>query len=155
MDAIEKASAEDGLPGDPLHDFLRRFGGPQRDDNPVARGEGSGFIVSPDGVILTNAHVVRDAKTVTVRLTDHREFEAKVLGSDPVTDIAVLRIAAKDLPTVRLGNSDAAEVGDRVLFSPEDRYEVEVGGIDYIMLRERDIHAVAASRIEGHTGLYL
>jgi chaperonin GroES len=49
----------------------------------------------------------------------------------------------------------AAEVGDRVLFSPDDRYEVEVGGSDYIMLRERDLHAVAASRIEASTGLYL
>ena len=57
---------------------------------------------------------------------------------------------------VALGqNVRAAEVGDRVLFSPDDRYEVEVGGNDYIMLRERDIHAVAASRIDGHTGLYL
>jgi len=52
-------------------------------------------------------------------------------------------------------NVRTAEVGDRVLFSPEDRYEVEVGGSDYIMLRERDIHAVAATRIDGHTGLYL
>ncbi len=57
---------------------------------------------------------------------------------------------------VALGqNVRSAEVGDRVLFSPEDRYEVEVGGIDYIMLRERDVHAVAASRIEASTGLYL
>ena len=57
---------------------------------------------------------------------------------------------------VALGqNVRSAEVGDRVLFSPEDRYEVEVGGSDYIMLRERDIHAVAASRIEAQTGLYL
>lgn len=52
-------------------------------------------------------------------------------------------------------NVRAAEVGDQVLFSPEDRYEVEVGGVDYIMLRERDIHAVAASRIEASTGLYI
>ena len=52
-------------------------------------------------------------------------------------------------------NVRSAEVGDRVLFSPEDRYEVEVGGLDYIMLRERDIHAVAASRIEASTGLYI
>ncbi len=57
---------------------------------------------------------------------------------------------------VALGQSvRAAEVGDRVLFSPDDRYEVEVGGVDYIMLRERDLHAVAASRIEASTGLYL
>ena len=52
-------------------------------------------------------------------------------------------------------NARSCEVGDRVLFGPEDRYEVEVSGVDYIMLRERDIHAVAASRIDGHTGLYL
>lgn len=113
---------EDGpdIQNDPFFRFFRGMPGFQmRGGQPHGkvpfRGQGSGFIIAPDGLILTNAHVVRDAKTVTVRLTDHREFEAKVLGSDPVTDIAVLRIAAKDLPTVRLGNSDAAEVGDRVL----------------------------------------
>ena len=79
------------------------------------RGQGSGFIVSADGLILTNAHVVRDAKEVTVKLSDRREFAAKVLGSDPVTDIAVLRIDAKDLPTVRLGDPSQLEVGDPVL----------------------------------------
>lgn len=113
---------EDGpdIENDPFFRFFRGMPGFQlRGGQPHGkvpfRGQGSGFIVAPDGLILTNAHVVRDAKTVTVRLIDHREFEAKVLGTDPVTDIAVLRIAAKDLPTVRLGNSDAAEVGDRVL----------------------------------------
>ena len=60
-----------------------------------------------------------------------------------------------DRVLVRIPEKDGAEVGDRVLFSPEDRYEVEVGGSDYIMLRERDIHAVAATRIESQTGLYL
>ncbi len=79
------------------------------------RGQGSGFIVSSDGLILTNAHVVRDAKEVTVKLSDRREFAAKVLGSDPVTDVAVLRIDAKDLPTVRLGDPKRLEVGDPVL----------------------------------------
>jgi serine protease Do len=67
-------------------------------------GAGSGFIVSPDGVILTNAHVVRDADEVTVKLQDRREYRAKVLGSDPKTDVAVLKIDAKNLPVVPIGN---------------------------------------------------
>jgi len=79
------------------------------------RGQGSGFIVSADGVILTNAHVVRDAKQVTVKLSDRREFSAKVLGSDPATDIAVLKIDATGLPTVHLGDSKSVQVGDYVL----------------------------------------
>jgi len=79
------------------------------------RGQGSGFIVSADGLILTNAHVVDGASEVTVKLSDRREFTAKVLGSDSVTDVAVLRIDAKDLPTVRLGNPGQLEVGDPVL----------------------------------------
>ena len=88
-------------------------GGPGA-DTPV-RGEGSGFIVSPDGVILTNAHVVRGAKTVTVKLTDRREFKAKVLGRDDKTDVAVIKIDATGLPTVPLGSSQALRPGDWVL----------------------------------------
>ena len=80
-----------------------------------SRGQGSGFIVSDDGLILTNAHVVRGAQEVTVKLSDRREFSAKVLGADPVTDVAVLRIEAKGLPTVRLGDPRQLEVGDPVL----------------------------------------
>ncbi len=79
------------------------------------RGQGSGFIISADGLILTNAHVVRDAKEVTVKLSDRSEYSAKVLGSDPVTDVAVLRIDAKGLPTVRLGDPKQLGVGDPVL----------------------------------------
>ena len=79
------------------------------------RGQGSGFIISDDGLILTNAHVVRDAKEVSVKLSDRREFSAKVLGSDPVTDVAVLRIDAQGLPTVRLGDPKQLSVGDPVL----------------------------------------
>jgi serine protease Do len=79
------------------------------------RGQGSGFIISGDGLILTNAHVVRDVKEVTVKLSDRREFKAKVLGSDPTTDIAVLRIDAKGLPMVRLGDPQQLQVGDPVL----------------------------------------
>ena len=109
-------------PNDPFYQFFRQFGLPgpgmqQRQaprDVPV-RGEGSGFIVSADGLVLTNAHVVKDADTVTVKLTDRREFKAKVLGADPKTDVAVLKIDAKDLPTVKLGDTKAMNVGDWVL----------------------------------------
>jgi serine protease Do len=79
------------------------------------RGQGSGFIVSADGIILTNAHVVRGATDVTVKLTDRREFIAKVLGSDPKTDVAVLKIDAKNLPTVTTGNIQDLRVGEWVL----------------------------------------
>ncbi len=79
------------------------------------RGEGSGFIIDPNGIVLTNAHVVKGASDVTVKLTDRREFRAKVLGTDPKTDIAVLKIDAKNLPTVKLGNSRDLKVGDWVL----------------------------------------
>ncbi len=79
------------------------------------RGMGSGFIVSPDGIIMTNAHVVKDANEVTVKLTDRREFRAKVLGSDPKTDIAVLKIDARNLPVVTLGSTKNLQVGEWVL----------------------------------------
>ncbi len=79
------------------------------------RGQGSGFIVAADGLILTNAHVVQDAQSVTVLLADRREYTAKVLGSDAATDIAVLRIAAQGLPAVQLGDPALLQVGDAVL----------------------------------------
>jgi serine protease Do len=99
-------------------EFFRRFQqGPGRStprEVPV-RGMGSGFIVSPDGVILTNAHVVKDATEVTVKLTDRREFRARVLGHDPKTDVAVLKIDARNLPVVTLGNPKDLRVGEWVL----------------------------------------
>ena len=79
------------------------------------QGQGSGFIMSGDGLILTNAHVVRNASEVTVKLTDRREFRAKVVGIDSETDIAVLRIDAKNLPVVRVGNPTGTRVGDWVV----------------------------------------
>jgi serine protease Do len=81
----------------------------------IAHAQGSGFIISADGIILTNAHVVDGAQNVTVKLSDHREFKAKVLGADRSSDIAVLKIDAHDLPTVQLGDSDQLGVGDYVL----------------------------------------
>lgn len=108
-------------PNDPFFEFFKHFQGPYGFDGipgqreiPV-RGQGSGFIVSADGTILTNAHVVRDAKEVMVKLTDRREFQAKVLGIDPKTDVAVLKIDAKNLPTVMLGNARELRVGEPVL----------------------------------------
>jgi len=79
------------------------------------RAQGSGFIVSADGLILTNAHVVYGATDVTVKLTDRREFQAKVLGSDKKTDIAVLKIDAHDLPVLKLGKAADLKVGEWVL----------------------------------------
>src|SRR5881394_99404 len=81
----------------------------------VEQGSGSGFIVSPDGFILTNNHVVAGADKVTVRLYDKREFTAKVVGTDPNTDVAVIKIDARNLPAVQYGNSDSARVGEWVL----------------------------------------
>ncbi len=96
--------------------FFRGFSGPMgpaREE--IMHGLGSGFIISQDGYILTNAHVVEDATEVTVKLTDRREFRAKVVGIDKRSDIAVIRIDAKNLPVVTLGNADNLQVGEWVL----------------------------------------
>ncbi|TVT52112.1 MAG: DegQ family serine endoprotease [Azoarcus sp. PHD] len=108
---------------DPFYDFLRRFGVPmpnmpgQQGGAPrISRGIGSGFIVSADGYVLTNAHVVdEDGAEVTVRLIDKREFKAKVIGIDKRTDVAVLKIDAKNLPAVTIGDPDRARVGEWVV----------------------------------------
>jgi serine protease Do len=103
-------------PNDPLYDFLRRFGQPMpRGNQPPPRGEGSGFIVSSDGYILTNAHVVADAEEVTVKTTDRREYTAKVVGVDEATDVAVLKIDAKNLPTVKIGDPSKLRPGEWVI----------------------------------------
>lgn len=102
---------------DPFYRFFRGIPGlrlPPQGAQPF-RGQGSGFIVSADGLILTNAHVVRGAKQVTVKLSDRREYAARVLGSDATTDIAVLKVDAQGLPTVTLGDPRAVQVGDWVL----------------------------------------
>jgi len=103
---------------DPFYEFFRRFGqiprrGPDRDLE--AQSTGSGFILSADGYIVTNAHVVDEASEVNVRLTDKREFKAKVIGSDKRSDIALLKIEAKDLPKVTIGDPDKLKVGEWVV----------------------------------------
>jgi serine protease Do len=120
VSGLRNVDQHDGPAADDDDPFFRFFRGVpglrmQPHGNVPFRGQGSGFIVSADGTILTNAHVVRDAKTVTVKLSDRREFSAKVLGSDPATDIAVLKVDAKNLPVVALGDPKAMQVGDWVL----------------------------------------
>lgn len=102
-------------PNSPLYNnpFFQFFRGLPR--NVPVKSLGSGFIVRSNGVILTNAHVVRNATHVTVTLANNHEYTAKVVGMDIPTDIAVLKIQAEGLPTVRLGNSDSVQVGNYVL----------------------------------------
>jgi serine protease Do len=123
---VQESDAEQGgqRGEDPFSDFFKRFGIPAPGMGPhggngnaqPTHGEGSGFIVTPDGYILTNAHVVADAETVTVRLTDRREFTAKVVGMDTRTDIAVIKINTNStLPIVRIGNPSLLKAGEWVL----------------------------------------
>ena len=103
-------------PDDPFYDFFRHFApGDQAPREFHSQSLGSGFIVSADGHILTNAHIVEDADEVTVKLTDQREFKAKVVGTDRRTDIALLKIPARDLPVVNIGESSKLEVGEWVV----------------------------------------
>jgi len=102
--------------GDPFGELQRRFfGGPPR-GQPRQQSLGSGFIIDPDGSILTNNHVVNNAQKIVVKLADEREFDAKIVGRDPKTDIAVIKIEAKgELPAAPLGDSSRLEVGEWVV----------------------------------------
>jgi serine protease Do len=125
VEVVEKARAVAGgpqglSPDDPFYDFFRRFGLPApgqspRGNQPAVRGAGSGFVVSSDGYILTNTHVVANADEVTVRLTDRREYPAKVIGADERTDVAVIKINATNLPTVKLGDPSRIKPGQWVV----------------------------------------
>ncbi|UFH48563.1 DegQ family serine endoprotease [Pseudomonas sp. KNUC1026] len=88
---------------------------PRGDRQREAQSLGSGFIISPDGYVLTNNHVIQDADEIVVRLSDRSELKAKLVGTDPRTDVALLKIDGKDLPTVKLGDSDKLKVGEWVL----------------------------------------
>jgi serine protease Do len=121
------ATASRGMPGDgQMPEIFRRFFGPdfQMPQGPDGQGprnrgpgtaQGSGFIISPDGYVLTNHHVIDGADEVTVKLSDSREFRAKVVGSDEKSDIAVLKIDGKDLPSLRLGDSRQLRPGQWVV----------------------------------------
>ena len=135
-----RSTPRQAIPGlsedDPFYEFFRRFLPPEgRNAPPNGRGErkgpqqapegprgqlrpfglGSGFIVSPEGFIVTNAHVVENAEVINVRLTDKREFKAKVIGVDPRSDVAVIRIDATGLPTVKIGDMSKVRVGEWVV----------------------------------------
>ena len=112
----EAQVSQQSLPSDeddPMYQFFKRFAVPMPKQAPV-RGIGSGFIVSADGYILTNAHVVDGVKEVHVKLTDRREFTAKVIGVDKKTDVALIKIDAKNLPAVKIGESKDVQVGQWV-----------------------------------------
>jgi serine protease Do len=122
VEGRRNARGEDGFSqNDPFGDFFRRFGIPnpqgpgQPRNTPPQRGVGSGFIVTSDGYIMTNAHVVRDATEVVVKMTDRREYPAKVVGIDDRTDVAVIKIEGKNLPIVRIGNPDSLRPGQWVV----------------------------------------
>ena len=122
ISTTQKARQQEMFPGfpmdpdDPRSEFFRRFfGAPPGGQQPQARSLGSGFIISSDGTVLTNAHVVKDADEILVKLSDQREEPAELVGLDERTDVAVLRIKAKGLPAVKIGNSDRLEVGEWVL----------------------------------------
>lgn len=158
------------MQGDPFGDdeqaqeFFRRFFGmpapqqsprnrrqaPRQQEQEVPRGVGSGFIVSQDGYVLTNAHVVVDASEVYVKLTDKREFKAKVVGSDSRTDVAVLKIEGSKLPKIAIGDSDRIKAGEWVIAigSPFNLDNTVTSGIisskardtgDYLPLIQTDV----------------
>ena len=112
-----RTAATTGLPPGFDHPLMRPFFGPgaPRLELPPQAGLGSGVILSPDGYIVTNNHVIQGADEVSVQMDDGRDFKARVVGRDPQTDIAVLKVEASDLPAATVADSDRVEVGDRVL----------------------------------------
>ncbi|MBI3223224.1 MAG: DegQ family serine endoprotease [Nitrosomonadales bacterium] len=112
---ISNAQVFPNIPeGDPFFEFFRRFG-PQVPREQESQSLGSGFIISADGYIMTNAHVVDHADKITVRLTDKREYSAKVIGADKRTDVALLKIDASGLPKINVGDPNKLKVGEWVL----------------------------------------
>jgi serine protease Do len=115
--AAEQATADNG--SDAIGTLIRRLlsgaKGTPGDDERSTRALGSGFVIRADGLIITNRHVIASARTIRVRLSDAREVPAKIVGVDAVTDIALLKVSAGNLPALRLGSSQAVSVGDAVI----------------------------------------
>ena len=112
-------SPHGNMQGTPFDEFFRRFfeqapQSPHGSQGP-AIGQGSGFLVSAEGHVVTNNHVIENVDELTVRLVDEREFEAKVIGTDPLTDVALIKIDASGLATAVLGNSENIQIGEWVL----------------------------------------
>lgn len=104
-----------GSPFDMFEEFFGRPQGRQQQRSQPSRASGSGVIISDDGYIVTNNHVIEDAATIEVELTDKRTFEAKLIGRDPNTDLALIKVTAKGLPVVKFGKSDDVQIGEWVL----------------------------------------
>ena len=135
------AQAERGDDEDMLdYFFRRRFGGPQ---GGVKRGAGSGFIIDPKGLVLTNNHVVEGAVSIRVRLDDGRSFDADILGRDPLTDLALLRLKGKldALPVAKLGDSAQMRVGDWVLAIGNPFGLASSVSVGIVSALDRNIHA--------------
>ena len=125
VSGIKNASNEQELPpwmdkNNPLYQFFRQFGFPGNGNGngmeaPPLEGQGSGFIISSDGNILTNAHVVGEADKITVKLSDNHEYDAKVVAIDKPSDVAIIKINAQNLPTLSIGNSDQLKPGEWVV----------------------------------------
>jgi Do/DeqQ family serine protease len=143
---VKTVSMENQTSGNPLYDFF--FGGNRLYDakpQPIA-GFGSGVIISSDGYIVTNNHVVDDAQNIEVTLNDKRTYKAKVIGRDPDTDIAVIKIDEKDLPFISYGNSDALMVGEWVLAvgNPYNLTSTVTAGI--VSAKNRNLNILAGNR---------
>jgi serine protease Do len=134
------------MPDDPFDEDIpwpwRQPGPGSRE--PLLQGIGSGFVIDPSGIVLTNNHVVEDAVDIRVTLMDGREFDAEVLGTDPLTDVAVIKLrgqSMKDLPVVRLGDSDAMRVGDWVMAIGNPFGLSSSVSVGILSAKERDIQA--------------
>ncbi len=114
ISATRSAGGPGVLPGHPLYEFFRRFGGPPDAGEVPSGSVGSGFLISSDGYILTNAHVIANTDSVRVKLTTKREYPARVIGADPYTDIALIKINETGLPAVKPGDPAAMEPGEWV-----------------------------------------
>lgn len=117
--AVVNISVTRGLSSDAaiagMPDEMQRFFRLPQDEGIELTGVGSGFVIEPDGYILTNAHVVDGAHTISVKFSDRREMSARVIGVDPLSDIALIKVDARDLPTVKIGRADTLRVGQWVL----------------------------------------
>ncbi len=143
----EQTTAQGNLP--PMDQFMKRFGIPDQGPNPdqqpdggIMHGLGSGFIISADGEVVTNNHVVAGATSIKVRLEDGREFDAHVVGTDPMTDVALIKLDhAQSLPIAKLGTQDKLRVGDAVLAigNPFGLGGTVTSGI--VSAMDRDIHS--------------
>jgi serine protease Do len=112
--ATRVVAEREGRPRSPMEEFLEQFGGPRREPREQS-GEGSGFLVTEDGYILTNNHVVQDASIIEVALSDRRRLPARLIGTDPTTDVAVIKIDGDGFPTVPLGDDAEVRIGDWVI----------------------------------------